>query len=208
MANINSTGFGLKPVDLVGSSANSTGATKYYIKSDAAAMYQGSPVIATDDGTIAITGAATGDTYKHIGAFAGCEYVDATTKEPKFSNFWPGSGSADTNYDIVAYVYDNPFQKFLVVADGSVTNKATARGLIFENVEFALGTSGSTVTGVSSAVFDADGTIDDTDTSLPMKIVGIYDQPDSQTYDEVGIVFIVTLNNHALLQADSTGTVA
>jgi len=34
MANTNSA-FGLKPIDLMGSGANSTGATKYFIKSDA-----------------------------------------------------------------------------------------------------------------------------------------------------------------------------
>ena len=52
----------------------------------------------------------------------------ATTKEKRFSNYWPGSGSADTNYDIIGYVYDNPAQRFLCVAtDGGITDKATAR---------------------------------------------------------------------------------
>ena len=92
MANSN-VKFGLKPIGVVGGVAGTTGATPYFIKSDASAMFQGSPVIATNDGTIAITGSATGDTYKHLGVFAGCEYVDATSGEKKFSNYWPGSGS-------------------------------------------------------------------------------------------------------------------
>ena len=103
MANSN-VKFGLKPIGVVGGVAGTTGATPYFIKSDASAMFQGSPVIATNDGTIAITGSATGDTYKHLGVFAGCEYVDATSGEKKFSNYWPGSGSASTDFDIVGFV--------------------------------------------------------------------------------------------------------
>ena len=63
-------------------------------------------VLGRSDGTIAITGSASGDTLKHIGVFAGCEYVSSTTGEKVFSNTWPGSG-ADTNFDIVGFVYDN-----------------------------------------------------------------------------------------------------
>ena len=69
MANAN-VAFGLKPINLAGGSPNSNGTNAYFIKSDASAIYQGSPVIATNDGTIAITD-ATGDTKKHLGVFAG-----------------------------------------------------------------------------------------------------------------------------------------
>lgn len=206
MANTNSA-FGLKPIDLMGSGANSTGATKYFIKSDADAIYQGSPVIATNDGTIAITGSASGDTYKHIGVFAGCEYVDATTGETRFSNFWPGSGSADTDFDIVAFVYDNPHQRFLIATDATFTDKATARAAIFENSQFDTGTSGVTATGVSSAKMDV-ATLDASDASLPLKIVGISDDPANLDYAAAGLGVIVVFNNHALLQANSEGTVA
>jgi len=206
MANTNSA-FGLKPIDLMGSGANSTGATKYFIKSDASAIYQGSPVIATNDGTIAITGSASGDTYKHIGVFAGCEYVDATTGETRYSNYWPGSGSADTDFDIVAFVYDNPHQRFLIATDATFTNKATARAAIFENTQFDSGTSGVTATGVSSATMDV-ATLDATDLSLPLKIVGISDDPANLDYAAAGLGVVVVFNNHALLQANSEGTVA
>lgn len=205
MANTNSA-FGLKPIDLMGSGANSTGATKYFIKSDASEIYKGSPVIATNDGTIAITGSASGDTYKHIGVFAGCEYVDATTGEVRFSNFWPGSGSADTDFDIVAFVYDNPHQRFLIATDATFTDKATARAAIFENSQFDTGQSGVTATGVSSAKLDV-GTLDASDVSLPLKIVGISDDPANLDFAAAGLGVIVVFNNHALLQANSEGTV-
>jgi hypothetical protein len=199
MANVNGA-FGLKPINLAGGAPNSTGTNAYFIKSDASAIYQGSPVIATNDGTIAITGSASGDTYKHIGVFAGCEYVSSVTGKKTWSNYWPGSG-ADTNFDIVGYVYDNPVQRFVITTDATFTNEATAKAAIFENTQFDSGTSGSTTTGNSSAAMDV-ATLDATDASLPLKIVGIYDDPENQDFTAAGGGMVVMFNNHALLSND------
>jgi hypothetical protein len=199
MANVNGA-FGLKPINLAGGAPNSTGTNAYFIKSDASAIYQGSPVIATNDGTIAITGSASGDTYKHIGVFAGCEYVSSVTGKKTWSNYWPGSG-ADTNFDIVGYVYDNPVQRFVIATDATFTNEATAKAAIFENTQFDSGTSGSTTTGNSSAAMDV-ATLDATDASLPLKIVGIYDDPENQDFTAAGVGMVVMFNNHALLSND------
>lgn len=199
MANVN-VAFGMKPINLAGGAPNSTGTNAYFIKSDASAIYQGSPVIATNDGTIAITGSASGDTYKHIGVFAGCEYVSSTTGKKTWSNYWPGSG-ADTNFDIVGYVYDNPTQRFVIATDATFTNRATALAAIFENTQFNTGTSGSTTTGVSSASMDV-ATLDATNASLPLKILGLYDDPENSDYTAAGASIIVMFNNHALLSND------
>lgn len=198
--------FGLRPINLAGGAPNSQGTNAYFIASGASAIYNGSPVIATNDGTIAITGSASGDTYKHLGAFAGCEYVSSVTGKKVWSNYWPGSG-ANTNFDIVGYVYDNPTQRFVIATDASFTNRATAKAAIFENTQFDSGTSGSTTTGQSSAKMDV-ATLDASDASLPLKIVGIYGDPTSQDYAAAGIQMIVMFNNHALLEANSEGTVA
>ena len=205
MANT-SGAFGLRPINLAGGAPNSLGTNAYYIASDASAIYQGSPVIATNGGTIAITGSASGDTYKHVGAFNGCEYVSSVTGKKTWSRYWPGSG-ADTNYDIVGYVYDNPTQRFTIATDASFTNRATAKAAIWENSQFNTGTSGSTTTGVSSAGLDV-ATLDASNESLPLKILGIYDDPTNQDYAAAGLQMIVMFNNHALLQANSEGTVA
>jgi hypothetical protein len=205
MANT-SGAFGLRPINLAGGAPNSQGTNAYYIKSNASAIYQGSPVIVTNDGTIAITGSASGDTYKHIGVFAGCEYVSSVTGKKTWSNYWPGSG-ANTNFDIVGYVYDNPMQRFTIATDATFTNRATALAAIFENSQFNTGTSGSTTTGVSSASLDV-ATLDASDASLPIKILGIYDDPTNQDYAAAGLQMIVMFNNHALLEANSEGTVA
>jgi hypothetical protein len=203
----NSSGaFGLRPINLAGGAPNSQGTNAYFIASGASAIYNGSPVIAVNGGDIAITGSASGDTYKHLGAFAGCEYVSSVTGKKTWSNYWPGSG-ANTNFDIVGYVYDNPTQRFVLATDASFTNRATARAAIFENTQFDSGTSGSTVSGQSSARMDV-ATLDASNASLPLKILGIYDDPTSQDFAAAGIQMIVMFNNHALLQADSEGTVA
>jgi hypothetical protein len=205
MANT-SGAFGLRPINLAGGAPNSQGTNAYYIASDASAIYNGSPVIATNGGTIAITGSASGDTYKHLGAFNGCEYVSSVTGKKTWSNYWPGSG-ANTNFDIVGYVYDNPTQRFVIATDATFTNRATAKAAIFENTQFNTGTSGSTTTGVSSASLDV-ATLDASDASLPLKILGIYDDPTNQDYAAAGLQMIVMFNNHALLEANSEGTVA
>jgi hypothetical protein len=203
----NSSGaFGLRPINLAGGAPNSQGTNAYFIASGASAIYNGSPVIAVNGGDIAITGSASGDTYKHIGAFAGCEYVSSVTGKKTWSNYWPGSG-ANTNFDIVGYVYDNPTQRFVIATDATFTNRATARAAIFENTQFDSGTSGSATTGQSSAAMDV-ATLDASNASLPLKILGIYDDPTSQDFAAAGIQMIVMFNNHALLQADSEGTVA
>jgi hypothetical protein len=203
----NSSGaFGLRPINLAGGAPNSQGTNAYFIASGASAIYNGSPVIAVNGGDIAITGSASGDTYKHLGVFAGCEYVSSVTGKKTWSNYWPGSG-ANTNFDIVGYVYDNPTQRFTIATDASFTNRATARAAIFENTQFDSGTSGSTTTGQSSAAMDV-ATLDASNASLPLKILGIYDDPTSQDFAAAGIQMIVMFNNHALLQADSEGTVA
>jgi hypothetical protein len=205
MANT-SGAFGLRPINLAGGAPNSQGTNAYFIASDASAIYNGSPVIATNGGTIAITGSASGDTYKHLGAFNGCEYVSSVTGKKTWSNYWPGSG-ANTNFDIVGYVYDNPTQRFVIATDATFTNRATAKAAIFENTQFNTGTSGSTTTGVSSASLDV-ATLDASDASLPLKILGIYDDPTNQDYAAAGLQMIVMFNNHALLEANSEGTVA
>ena len=204
MANVN-VAFGLKPINTAGSTPATQGTNAYLIASNASAIYQGSAVKAVNGGSIAI-GSATGDTVAFVGVFAGCEYVSSSTGKKVFSNFWPGSG-ADTNFDIIGHVYDNPLQRFIVCTDATFTDQATAEAAIFENTQFNSGAGGSTVTGISNAQMDV-ATLDSSNASLPLKIVGILDDPDSADFTAAGIPMIVMINNHALLQADSEAAIS
>ena len=204
MANIN-VAFGLKPVGKHGSSPATQGTSQYFIASDASAIFQGSPVRAElTGGTIQIA-TATCDGVQLLGVFAGCEYVDATTGKLKFSNTWPGSGSANTSFDIKGFVYDDPAQRFIIASDGTNTDRATAKADIFKTAEIEGGTGGNTTTGISTAQIDI-STAEDTDTSNPLMILGIHEDVTNADHSAAGVSYIVKINNHALNSSDADAT--
>ena len=206
MANAN-VAFGFKPVGMHGSSPATQGTSQYFIASNASAIFQGSPVVAElTGGTIAIA-SATGDGQQLVGVFAGCEYVDATTGKLKFSNTWPGSGSANTNFDIKGFVYDNPFQRFIIASDGTNTDRATAKVDIFKTAAMSSGASGNTTTGISSAQLDI-STADNTDTSDALRILGIHEDVTNADHSAAGVSYIVQIIDHALLGNDVDATIS
>ena len=204
MANAN-VAFGFKPVGKHGSSPATQGTSQYFIASNASAIFQGSPVKAELTGGTIQIGSATGNGDQLLGVFAGCEYVDATTGKLKFSNTWPGSGSANTNFDIKGFVYDDPSQRFIIAADGGNTSRATAKVDIFKTADIVDGTSGSTTTGISSAKLDI-STAEDTDTSNCVMILGIHEDVSNADHTAAGVSYIVKINNHALNSSDVDAT--
>jgi len=204
MANAN-VAFGFKPVGMHGSSPATQGTSQYFIASDASAIFQGSPVKAElTGGTIQIA-SASGNGDQLVGVFAGCEFVDATTGKLRFSNTWPGSGSANTNFDIKGFVYDNPAQRFIIASDGTNTDRATAKADIFKTADIASGASGNTTTGISSAVLDI-STAENTDTSNVVMILGIHEDVTNADHSAAGVSYIVKINNHALNSSDVDAT--
>jgi hypothetical protein len=196
MANQN-TAFGLRPIGLNGSSANSTGVTQYEIASDNTnAIFQNSAVIPLAAGVIDIVGAANGGTVPALGVLIGVEYVDSSSKKTVFKNFWPGANnvSVDTNFPVKAFVADDPNQLFLIAADGSSTNRATALSNIFANVSLANGTSGSTNTGRSTAEMDISTVA--TTATLFLRVVGLTGDDANLDFDAAGVNYIVRFNFH------------
>ena len=204
MANAN-VAFGFKPVGKHGSSPATQGTSQYFIASDASAIFQGSPVKAELTGGTIQIGSATGNGDQLLGVFAGCEYVDASTGKLRFNNTWPGSGSANTDFDIKGFVYDDPSQRFIIAADGGNTSRATAKVDIFKTADIVDGTSGSTTTGISSAKLDI-STAEDTDTSNCVMILGIHEDVSNADHTAAGVSYIVKINNHALLSSDVDAT--
>ena len=204
MANIN-VAFGFKPVGKHGSSPATQGTSQYFIASDASAIFQGSPVKAELTGGTIQIGSATGNGDQLVGVFAGCEYVDASTGKLRFNNTWPGSGSANTDFDIKGFVYDDPSQRFIIAADGGNTSRATAKVDIFKTADIVDGTSGSTTTGISSAKLDI-STAEDTDTSNCVMILGIHEDVSNADHTAAGVSYIVKINNHALNSSDVDAT--
>jgi hypothetical protein len=210
------TAFGLRPVGLVGSGVNSTGVTQYEIASNNAnAIYQYSLVTPAAGGVIDQAGATDGGTSQNLGVLMGVEYHDSVQKKPVWLNYWPGSGSVsvDTNYPVKAYVADDPNQIFVVAADASLTNRATALATVFANAN--LGTSartGSTDTGRSNSQVDVDSIA--TTATLPLRIVGLTDDVANNDWASAGAHLLVRINAHfnaatrrydSQTTADSTG---
>ena len=197
MANAN-TAYGLRPIGLVGSGANSTGVTEYEIASNNTnAIYQYAIVTPTAAGVIDHAGATSGGTTPALGVLMGVQYHDSVQKKPVWLNYWPGSGSVsvDTNYPVKAFVADNPNQLFKVASDASLTDRATALAGVFANA--SLGTSartGSTNTGSSDSALSVSSIA--VTATLPLRIVGIMDDEANSDYTAAGIPLIVRLNAH------------
>ncbi len=210
------TAFGLRPVGLVGSGVNSTGVTEYEIASNNTnAIYNGAIVVPLAAGVIDQAGDTAGGTTQALGVLVGVQYHDSTQKKPVWLNYWPGSGSVsvDTNYPVKALVADNPNQLFVVAADATLTDRATALATVFANA--SLGTSarsGSTDTGKSSAELSVSSVA--TTATLPLRIVGLVDDDANNDYASAGAHLLVRLNAHfnagsrrfdSQTTADSTG---
>mgnify|MGYP003152436632 CR=1 FL=1 len=188
------TSFGLRPIGLTGSGANTTGVTQYEIASDNTnAIFQYSPVIPLAAGVIDIVGNANGGTVPALGVLMGVEYVDSSTKKTVFKNFWPGANSVsvDTNFPVKAFVAN---QLFMVAADTTCTNRATALADLFTNCSLATATSGSTNNGRSTAQLDI-STAANTAT-LFMRIVNLSTDEANLDFASAGVNFVVRFNFH------------
>jgi hypothetical protein len=191
MANELTGGYGLRPIGITGSGPNSTGTTQYEIASDyTTAIYKGGIVIPLAAGTIAISDQAVAP----LGVFNGCEYVDSNTGKTVFSNHWPGSNNAsvDTNHPVKAFVFDNPMQLYVVAADGTNTNRATALADVFSNCDMASVNGGSNNTGQASDMLDISSAA--TTANLDVRIVGLFEDAANIDYSALGHQYIVRLN--------------
>ena len=210
------TAYGLRPIGMVGSGANSTGITEYEIaNNNTAVIFNGEIVVPLATGFIDQAGDTAGGTTQALGVLTGVMYHDSTQKKPVWLNYWPGSGgvSVDTTHPVRAYVADHPNQLFQVASDASSTNRATAQGFVFANTD--LGTSartGSTDTGKSDSQMSVANVA--ATATLPLRIVGIVDDDANSDFTAAGIPFVVRLNAHfnagtrsfdSQTTADSTG---
>tara|TARA_R110000868_G_scaffold119_4_gene1253 strand:+ start:10460 stop:11110 length:651 start_codon:yes stop_codon:yes gene_type:complete len=192
------TAFGLRPVGLVGSSVNSTGVTEYEIAADNTnAIFQYSLVTPAAAGVIDQAGSTSGGTTAALGVLMGIQYHDSVQKKPVWLNYWPGAAgvSVDTNYPVKAFVADNPHQLFVVAADATLTDRATALAGVFANV--SLGTSARTgVTAVGRSNSQISVSSIATTATLPLRIVSLVDDVANNDYGAAGAHFLVRINAH------------
>lgn len=160
--------YGFRPVSLIGGQvyAGSTRLMKM-TNSYGTSLFFGD-VVKIVAGTIEKdTGTATATP---VGIFLGCTYTDPTMKYKLFSQNWVASTVATDNY---AYVCDDPDALFQVQSSGSLAQTAVGKNAaIVQN-------AGSTVFGVSRVAIGAAATTN----TLPVRIIGFVDGPDSAVGD-------------------------
>jgi hypothetical protein len=150
--------YGYKPVNLIGGQVFS-GSTRnipisygYNVN-----LFYGDPVtIQTTSsgsivaGSIITQASAVSTTNTVVGVFLGCSYTDPSTKQKRFSQYWPASTLAG---DAVAIVCDDPdtvFKTAAATAAGTATVASVSSMMVGQNVAgTTLTTSGSLVTGDS-----------------------------------------------------------
>ena len=191
MAN-QSSGFGFRPVKMLGSGYNNSGQTEYKIgNNEGSAIYQGDPVILVANGAIDVGSTAGAEV---IGIFNGCEYTDPTTGKPTWSNHYPGSVAAD---DIKAYVIDNPNVVFEVKVDDNNAGQAQ----VGTNCNIATYAAGSNKSGISALKIDGDSFT--VDPAANFRVVGLSTDPDNDDYTAANANILVKINKHSL--TDTTG---
>ena len=165
--------YGLRPVNLIGGQPYSGSTRMIPISSGFGFnVFYGQPVgVASGALTVANMATSTGANGA-IGVFVGCTYTDPNLRYKVFRQYWP---TATVASDALAYVVDDPDVVMQIQHSGSVA--ATAIGL---NVGMTATTGGSTTTGNST--FAATGSPAATAT-LPLRIVGFVDGPDSAVGD-------------------------
>ena len=176
--------YGLRPV------AHATGGEiridEYTIASSYGAnIFQGSPVKIHTDGTVNI--AAAGD--RMVGCFLGCEYTAAGRRV--ISNFWPtGTVAADA----IARITTDPEIIYQIQCAGAVA-LADIGGMADHS-----GTSGSTVTGMSTTALAASPSAT---TEASFQVIGISRQPDNAPGDANTDVLVKIVEHQFRAVADA-----
>ena len=146
--------YGLQPVNLIGGQVFAGATRQLAITTSSVnyntALFNGDVVQITSSGTI-IKSTLDTDTSAVagvVGVFVGCRYTNPNTKQPTYSQYWPGFASGVT--DAFAYIVDDPDALFKVVsvgdtADGTGLDVTPLQQTVLgNNVQLVLNTGDST----------------------------------------------------------------
>ena len=166
--------YGLRPVNLIGGQPYA-GSTRMFkiANAYAANIFYGQPVASNGNGYIqADTSTTALPATGVVGVFMGCTYTDPSLKIKVFKQYWP-TGTIAT--DAEAYVVDDPDVVMQAQADGVISQADLG-------LNIGLGTSaGSTATGNSTTPLSNASKA--ATATLPLRIVGFVDGPDSAVGD-------------------------
>jgi hypothetical protein len=176
--------FGLRPIGKVGQNRDNGGLSEYSIvANEASTIYFNDPVKAIDSGTIDV--AAAGDVL--LGSLNGVFYTDPTTKKPTFANHYSQVNAADT----VAFVSDDPYERFEIQSDNS---SASAQTDVFMNYDI-LYTAGNSANYVSKVELDDSSGVS---TTAQLRVVGVSKNIENDDLASANVNFVVMINEHFL----------
>ena len=162
--------YGLRPVNLIGGQVFAGSTREYAIPYGYSTNIFYGDFVGLTRGQIQRLSVTSGTAGNQTGVFLGCSYTDPTTKQKRFSQYWPASTLAG---DAVAIVCDDPDTVFQAVICSSGTTVASgARAMIGQNLE-CLNNTGSTNTGDSANALAAPTDTPVTTSSLPIRVLGL-----------------------------------
>jgi len=183
MANKNAP-FGLKPIGKVGQNKDAQGLSEYSIAAnDSTTIYFQDPVKMSAAGTV---DQAT-STSTILGSLNGVFYTDPTSKKPTWSNHYAQVNASD----IVAFVSDDPYERFEIQTNISSASEQTD---VFNNADVALA-AGDSANYVSKTVLN-NATL--STNSAQLKIIGVSKDPENNDVTSGYVNWVVMINEHAL----------
>ena len=176
--------FGLRPIGKVGQNRDNGGLSEYSIAAnDTSTIYFNDPVKATAAGTIDVAGAG-GDL---LGSLNGVFYTDPTTKKPTWANHYSQVNAADT----VAFVSDDPYERFEIQSNGT---NAITQASVFLNYDIAY-TAGYSANYVSKVELNEASGVS---TAAQLRLLGFSKDPDNSDIGSANVNMVVSINEHFL----------
>lgn len=177
--------FGLRPIRMIGGGDFTGGQDRYSIASSYnTSLYQGDLVEPLTNGTIGRKAAGEADPV--LGVFNGCRYTNPTTGTPTWANTYQQPIAAS---DIYAFVVCDPSVVYEVQADDTFPTTD-----LFGNFDIVDNSpEGDVNSGISHLELDV--TTGNTTATLPLKAIGISEDPDNSDTASANTNVVVTINN-------------
>ncbi len=162
--------YGLKPINLIGGQVFAGSTREYNIPYGYSTSIYYGDFVGLTRGQIQRLAVSTGTAGNQSGIFLGCSYTDPTTKQKRFSQYWPASTLAG---DAVAIVCDDPDTVFKAAVCSATTVIASgARAMIGQNLA-CIDNTGNSNTGNSANALLAPNDTPATTSSLPVRVLGV-----------------------------------
>ncbi len=176
--------YGMVPVENLAAGYNTQGFETLNIADGySTAIYFGDVVKKVTGGTIEKDTGTTALT--PIGVFVGCRYINSIGYAVD-SQYWPG---ITTGYTVYAKVVTNPDAVFAIQADGALTDGGSNTGSEVNGLNAAIvQTAGSATFGKSKNALD--GSSCSTTNTLPLRIVGLVEEPNNEWTDTYANVLV------------------